>query len=897
MHILREWIRRLLGTLGRGRRDAELEMELRLHAELAAEQARRSGVEAADTAREARLGAGSVSQAMDALRDQRGVPRLDTIVTDVVFGWRQLNRHRTATIVAIVSLGLAIGATTAAFRLVDAVLVRPLPVAEPDRLFAIATTFVNAENRPDYNDDFDYPTFRAYAEAAGDRADVMIVGLTGRQAVMFAAGEEPDIAFRQYVSGNVFGSLGLAPAVGRLLGPEDDRTPGGHPVAVLSHDFWTRRFGREPSVVGTTLRVGSQPYEIVGVAPKGFTGTEPGTVTDLFLPATMHVQALSSPGWSWFRIWIRPKPGVAAEQVRQVLQTRHTTDLRRRLEALPADTPKDTIDRHLSQQLLLLPAGSGVSGTQKTFRRPLLIVAALAALLLLIACVNVGNLRSAQAMARAREMALRVSLGASRGRLIQLVLIESALLAVAATAAGALFAAWSAPMVVSMLASAERPVRLVLDVDWRTVTFGLAVTSAVTLLFGLAPALRASAVKPIDSLKGGDARTDRRFANVLIGAQMAFCAFLVLVAGLFVATFDRLANQPLGFAHERLLLVQTEARGSLRVDAWMHVADALTQTPGVESVSLAGWAPLTGNRWRWGVRLPGAAPGTDAYFVEVAPRYFETMGIGLLHGRDVRPGDLQPRIDERQRPVNGVGLVNEAFARAYFDGRNPVGRRVIVPQAKDEPETTMEIIGLVGDAAYYSVREPMRPTVYVPIESRGGAAFVIRTAGEPMALAATLRREVAQARSDLRVRDVAPQTAFVRQQMIRERLLAALSAFFALVALALAAVGLYGVLNYAVVRRRREIGIRMALGARAGHVIRQVTTGMLALVCAGSLVGLGAAVAFGRVIEALLFQVRATDATAMMLSLLALGVAAAGAALPPALRATRIDPAETLRTE
>lgn len=892
MHVLREWVRRVWGTLGRGRHDADLEMELRLHAELAAEEEQRRGVGAADAARAARLRLGGLSQTLDALHDQRGVPRLDTLVTDVVFGWRQLNRHRTATIVAIVSLGLAIGATTTAFRLVDAVLVRSLPVAEPDRLFAIATTFVNAENRPDYNDDFDYPTLRAYAEAAGDRADVLVVGLTGRQAVMFAAGDEPDLAFRQYFSGNVFGSLGLAPAVGRLLGPEDDRTPGGHPVAVLSHDFWTRRFGRDPSVVGSTIRVGNQPYEIVGVAPRGFTGTEPGMVTDLFLPAMMNVQALTSPGWSWFRIWIRPKPGVAVEQVRQVLQARHTADLRRRLEALAADTPKEKIDGYLSQQILLLPAGSGMSGTQKTFRRPLLILAALAALVLLIACANIANLQSARAMARAREMALRVSLGASRGRLIQLMLIESALLAVAASAAGALFAAWSAPLIVSMLASAERPVRLMLDLDWRVVTFGFTVMVVVTLLFGLAPALRASAVKPIDSLKGGDLHAGRRLTNGLIGAQMAFCAFLVFVAGLFMATFDRLGNQPLGFAHDRLLLVQAGARGSLPVDAWNQVADALRQSPGVEATSIAGWAPLTGNSWRSEVRLPGEAfPTTAPYFVEVAPRYFETMRIGMIHGRDFRPGDPQPRIH-----VHGVGLVNEAFARAYFDGQSPVGRRVLVRQTKDL-ETTMEIIGLVGDAAYGSVREPMRPTVYLPIESRSGVAFVVRTAGEPMAVAATLRSEVVRLRSDLRVRDVAPLTAFVRQQMVRERLLAALSSFFALVALGLAAVGLYGVLNYAVVRQRREIAIRMALGARAGHVIRKVTIGMLALVCTGWMAGLVAAVAFGRVVQALLFQVSAADPATLMLSMLALGVASACAVLPPVIRATRIDPAETLRTE
>jgi predicted permease len=893
MRILLEWIRRLFGTLGHRRRDADLEMELRLHAEMAAEEAQRRG--APDAARAARLHTGNRSAAMDALRDQRGVPRLDALASDVIFGWRQLNKHRTVAVVAIVSLGLAIGATTAAWRLVDAVLVRPLPVAEPDRLFSIATTFLDAENRPDYDDYFDYPTFRAYAEAAGDRADIMLLGGATRLSIAFAAGAEPEYAVRQFVSGNVFGSFGLTPALGRLLGPNDDRTPGGHPVTVVSHEFWRHRLGGDPSAVGRTVRVAGQPFEIVGVAPAGFTGTEPGMVTDIFLPAMMNPQALNNPGWAWFRIWVRPKPGVTAEQVREILQAVYHADLRQRLQKLPADTPKEKMDAYLGQHVLLLPAGSGVSGTQKMFRRPLLILAGLAALVLLVACVNVANLMTAQAMARAREMALRVSLGASRGRLIQLVLIESALLAIAASAVGALFAAYSAPLIVSMLASTDRPVRMILDADWRSLTFGVALTVTVTLLFGLVPALRASAVKPIGSLKGNDPRADRRLTNALVGAQMAFCAFLLFVAGLFVVTFDRLANRPLGFDHERVLLVQAEGRANLPVDVWNQVTESLRQSPGVESASLAGWAPLSGNRWRSSARVPGETFSAEVvYVVEVAPRYFETMGI-RLDGRDFRPGDAQPGMDKQQQPVSGVGIVNEAFARAYFAGKSPVGRQVNM--GPKERATSMEIVGLVGDAAYFDVREPIRPTIYLPLESRSGATLIVRTAGEPGAMGATLRREVVRARSDLRVRTVEPQTTFVRQQMLRERLLAALSSFFALVALALAAVGLYGVLNYAVVRQRREIGIRMALGARAVHVIRKVTTRMIALVATGSLVGVAAAVTFGRVFQALLFQVSATDASSILVPLATLGVAAVCAAVPPVLRATRIDPAQTLRTE
>lgn len=799
--------------------------------------------------------------------------RLDDLRADLVFGWRQINARRTASAAAILSLGLAIGATTAAFRLVDALLLRPLPVSDRDRLFVVATTFIDAEKRPELRDDFDYPTYREYSRIIAGSADAMVVGSTARQPIVIGTGDEPEPAFRQFVSGNVFGTLGLQPTAGRLLTPDDDVAPGGHPVAVISHDFWTRRFARDPAAVGTRFRAGAQQYEIVGVGPRGFTGTEPGTVTDLFVPAMMNAQAINSTGWSWFRMWVKPKPGVSPEQVRQMLQRR-------------------------GEEVRLLPAGSGVSGTQKTFRRPLLILSGLAVLVLLIACANVANLMTAQALARTREMALRMSIGAGRGRLIRLVLAESALLAGCASIAGMIFASWSAPLVVSMLAPIDRPVRLVLDFDWRALAFGSALALSVPALFGLAPAVRASSVKPMDALKGAQATpARRRVAHGLVAAQMALCVFLVFSAGLFVATFDRLVKEPLGFTHQNVMLVQVEGRTRQPADAWTEVRDRLQQLPGVDAVAVAGWAPLTGNRWRASVQVGGEPlPPNSPYFVSVSPAYFSTMRIAMLQGRDFRPGDAQPRMSKEAPVVDGVGVVNEAFARAYFNGQNPVGRRVTVRQNNDLA-SVMEIIGLVRDAAYDSVRDPKRPTVYVPLEPRNNAALLVRTSGAPAGIAQILRREVPRARPELRVRAVEPFSAFVAQQMIRERLLATLSGFFAMVALGLAGVGLYGMLNYAVIRRRREIGIRMALGARAAHVVRHVTLRMLVMAGIGSAAGLAGGIAFGRVVEALLFQVKPTDTASMALPLAALATAAMLAALPPALRAVRIDPAQTLRME
>ena len=881
---LLEFARRLLGSFGRSRSDADLEKELRLHLELDAERRHARG----DTITAA-------ARAMDTLRDQRGLPSLDALAADVAFGWRQILRHRTASLSAVLSLGLAMGATLAAFRLVDAVLLRPLPVADPARLFVLASTFRDSDGRLDERDDFDYPTYRKYVTVAGAQADLMVVGSAVRRTIAIG-GQSPEPAISQYVSGNVFSTLGLQPAAGRLLGVSDDVTPGGHRVAVISHAFWQRRFGSDPAVVGRTFRAGEGVLEIVGVGPAGFTGTDPGALTDFFLPATMNAEALNNPGWSWFRIWVRPRPDVEPGSVQAALQARFHADHVDRLKEFAPDTPRSRIDAYLSEELQLRPAGSGVSIMQKTFRRPLWILATLAALLLLVACANVANLLLARAMSRRVEMALRMSIGASRARLVQLMLVESAMLALLSAAVGALFAAWAAPVVVSMLAPAERPVRLVLDVDWRTLAVGTTLTLVVTMAFGLVPAVRASGTAPTDALKDTRGRRDhRRLTDVLVASQMAFCVFLLLGATLFLGTFERLVNKPLGFAPANLLHMTVETRGSVTrpPEWWAEVAATVREMPRVESAAVASWAPLTGNRWRSAVIVAGKpAPPNSPFWVSVASGYFTTMGMRVLDGREFRAGDPSPSTDA-DRPAPGVAIVNEAFARVYFDGRSPVGRRIVMKSSS----SPIEIVGMTSDAVYFSVRETVHPVVYIPLEPRYGATLLIRTAAGAGDLGRVLRTEVPRARPGLVVRDVAPFAVLVTQQMLRERLLAALSAFFAVLALLVAAIGMYGVLNYAVTRERREIGLRMALGARPAHVVGLITTRWLAVVFAGTAVGLAAGLAFGRTVRTLLFGIEPTDPLTLMAPIMALTAAAALASLPPSIRAVRIDPAESIRSE
>jgi putative ABC transport system permease protein len=893
MRSILELLRRLAGSLRSSRTDADLEQELRLHVEMASADEQRRGHSPAEAARLARLHAGNVALAMESLRDQRGLPWLASARADLIYAWRQILRHRVASLAVVLSLGLTMGATLAAYRLVDAVLWRPLQVADPSHLCFVTFTTHNVDGSPDDRDDFDYPTYRRYVSVASGQADLMLVGAAARRSITFDGGD-PEPAIQQFVSGNVFATLGLRPAAGRLLGEQDDVVPGGHPVVVLSHDYWQRRFARDPAVVSRTFRMERRVYEIVGVAAKGFTGTEPGAVTDFFVPSMMNPEALKANGWSWFRIWLRPRPGVDPRHVEALLHTRFQADQLERAKLFTSDTPRSRVEAFLNERLSLAPAGAGASGIQKTFRRPLWILASLATLLLLIACANVANLQMTRALARRAELALRLSLGATRGRLLQLMLLESALLATLACGAGALFAWWAAPFIVSMLAPAERPVRLILDLDLRAVAIGVSLIVAVTMMFGLAHALRASATSPVGALKEiRGQHGHRRLTGTLVAVQMALCVFLLMGASLFVGSLDRLQSRPLGFAPERLLHLSVDSRRQLPAEEWRQLAAALADLPRIESATVAGWAPLTGNRWRSSVTVPGLVSPEDApNWVNVSPGYFATMRIAMLQGREFRPEDRSPRLDESKKPVAGVAIVNEAFARVYFGGANPVGRQVVV----DSSKAPMEIVGLARDAVYFSVREAPHPAVYIPIEARQGATLLLRTSSSGTELAQTIRRELARLAPDLQLRESVAFESLLTQQLIRERLLATLSTFFAALALVLAVIGIYGVLNHAVTRQRREIGLRIILGAGPVHIVVRLTSRLLGALSAGAIVGLAGGVAFGRWVEALLFETKPSDPAALAVPLILMALAALFAVLPPAIRAVRTDPARVIVT-
>jgi predicted permease len=712
----------------------------------------------------------------------------------------------------------------------------------------------------------------------------------------YKSDEEMERACLQYVSGWMFSTFGVKPALGRVFTENDDLKPGGHPYAVLSNDYWTHRFGQDPKVIGRTFRMGNQLYEIVGVAEAPFTGTMPGTMVDIFVPTMMH-PGVTHKDWTWHRTLALVKTGTAMEPMRQKLQATSRAFEAERAKGF-LGMPKEAIDNFLNQSLVLEPAGTGVSTLQTETKRPLEILGVLVGLVLLIACANVANLMTAQASARAREMAVRVSIGGGRWRLVQLVLVQSGWLALFAAAIGAMFAWWSGPLVVSMINPPADPARLVLPADWRVLIFGMALALGVTLLFGLAPALRASSVNPVSALKGGeDPHSKRRLMHALIAAQVAFCFLVLFVAGLFVTTFKRLSEEPTGFSAERLLALDIVTKQPQPVEYWEQVAEHLRGVQGVEMVALTDQPLLDGSSWNNFISVNGMPPnGILSYMRSVSPDWLDTMKIPLIDGRDFRPSDTQP----------GSALVNQTFARSYFDGANPVGKSIDL-MMDDRVRLHYQIVGLVGDVRYKDLREPILPQLYVPfhsVDAKGApgrkreAALLVQTSfANPMALGGVLRQQVPQARSEFRVSRVRTQLEINQSHTVRERLLATLALFFAIAALVLAGIGLYGVLHYSVLQRRREIGIRIAVGAQARGIARLVAMDIFSVVGAGALGGLALGMVSVRFVETLFYQVKPTDPAVMGFPWLMMLLTALAAAVAPVMRAVRIDPVEMLRAD
>ncbi len=874
------WWSRVANLMRSDRLDRDLADEQRFHIE-----ARAADLEAAGMSRQAALAQaarqfGPPLRLRETSRDVKLLPWLESLLQDARFGIRVLRRDSVVSLAAVVSLGLAIGACTAAFSLIDAVMLRPLPVRDPARLVYLRGSQPGSDERQ-FSALFSYPFYeRIKQNTAAYMESFSMSQQSLRQALLPDASGVEEKLRTQYVSGNAFAALGVTAATGRVLLPADDLTPGGHAVAVVSHAFWTRRFDGRPDVVGQWLQVEQRAFQIVGVTQRGFTGAQAGAPTDIWLPNMMFPnEPFRAAQWNWLQIWGRLSPGVAREALGPIVGTTITNF--------------EPAQRRGGQPLLeVVDATTGFSEVRREFERPLLALAAIVGAVLLIACSNVANLLLARGAARRRDMALRASIGAGRRRLLQQVVVESCVLTAAAIVLGVLCAAGAVPLIIGLLSTNENPVYLDTSLDWRAVAFVAALGGATTALFGLVPALRASAVLPAEAttLDNRRATQSAGMAGSLVAVQVGFSLMLLFVAALLLRSYDRLLAIDLGFTPGRLALLSIETRDRLEPAAGREIGRQLLERVSamdrVESASLSSWALFRG--WASGnsVEVPGRG-SADSFRLAVSHGFFRSMGTQVLEGREFAPRD-----NEATDPVPVI--VNEVFARRYFPGESAVGRRVFGRNRSGS--IPYEIVGVVANTRDRAVRGEPPAFMFSPIAEAAGT-LQIRSSEPAQVLAARLHRELAGIHPSLRLVDVTTQSALVGNTLLRERMLAVLSAFFAVVGLVLAAVGLYGVLSYSVVRRTREIGIRVTLGARPAAIVRSICGRVTVSVGCGVAAGLAAGAYFVRFVRTFLYEVEPSDAASFALPVLCLLAVAVVAAWLPARRAVRIDPAGALRME
>jgi putative ABC transport system permease protein len=877
-------------------REQELARELRSHLEAEAAEQRERGVEAEEARYAARRAFGNTALVSEDVREAWGWIWLERLAQDVRYGLRSMRKNPGFTATAVLSLALGIGANSAIFGMIDALILRSLPVHKPNELVEVMWNLGGHQSAS-----FSYPVVEALAEHTE-----LFEGVCGFSGATFVVGSGDSLERTPgaWAAAAYYETLGLVPQVGRLLSANDDK-PGAPLVAVISDDYWARKYNRNPDAVGQPLAIQGQVVTIVGVSPPGFTGLTVGETNDITIPLngivplsrnsgdrSMMLQA----GSQWLRVLARPKEGVTREQIRERLRV-----LWPKMAEVALHPSADARRRKavIASSLEIVPGATGWSALRSQFRTPLYVLMGVVTLVLLIACVNIANLLLARATARQREIAVRLALGASRLRIIRQLLTESFLLAMFGSAAGIVISRVGSGILLTMVSSGQKRIPIDLSFNWHVLGFTTAVGVATGILFGLAPALRATASGPAPALKD-DTRTGSvarsRLAAALVSLQLAFSLLLVIAATLFVRTLMNLKYLDPGFRHEGVLLVNLDGRrlgyrDSSLISFYRELLESVRQQHGVTSVSFSNNTPVSGGYWSQDISLGDSGNGEGVHFNSVSPGYFETLKTPLLLGRDFRWQD------DANAP--SVVIVNQAFARHYFPDGHPLGRRFSVAASKFYQD--VEIVGVVKDAVSYDLHQPPPPMAYVPFlqnpsQRLGSASFEIYAAGSLSEVSAEVQ-QLMRSRMPAAEFQMRTLTQQVENSIRQERLLAKLGGFFGVLALALAAIGLYGLLAYMVVRRTGEIGIRMALGAQHGQILRMVLSDALRLVLIGVLVGLPVAWWASRFIEKLMFGLRANDVATLLGAAGSLSAVAIVAALVPAHRAAHVDPMVALRYE
>lgn len=889
--------------------DADMAEEMRLHLERRVDENVAQGMSPEEARDVARRDFGGVDQVKEIARDQRGFGWFDPLWQDGRYALRQLAKSPSFAVMAVLSLALGIGANTAIFSVINDYVFRPLPVKDPQGLVLFQWLGVPGGGPRSIAMDASQPDvdratgrelgrlfpgaalamFRAGAEK---RAEIFAVAVLARANVEID-GEVETAGLGQLVSGNYYTALGVPVSHGRTLGPADDRS-GAEPVVVISDDFWHRRLAGDPAAVGKTIWVNRVAATIVGITPEGFAGNfGSGGVVDLTLPLALARQirddraSLNDPSYWWLRLMGRLDPGVTMEQARAVLEP-----------ALAAVAQDAAIKPDKRPRLTVTPGGERYSGTARASMLPLFaLLMGMVALVLVAACANVANLLVARGAARRREIAVRLALGASRARIVRQLLTESVLLAGLGAGLGFLFAAWGLGALGTVM-EGQGDGFGGLGLDWRVLGFSTTLALLTGVLFGLAPALRATRLDLNAEFQGGVRNLGQgarsRLSQALMIVQVAISLVLLVGAGLFVRTVRNLRAVDVGFDRSHLLLFSLEAspagyQPGQFADFFARAADHIGAIPGVQAVSFSSLPMVSNASTRIGLSFPGETPvpGQDAVATlnHVGPDFFATYAMPLVLGRDFNASDAAP--------TARTAIVNEALARKYFSGQSAVGR-LIRFSGMD-----WEIVGVVHDVKQLNLRAAVPPTVSVTYgwNAPARAEFAVRTNGAPMALAAAVRQAVREVDKNVPLNRVRTQDQQIERTLTKERIFADLAGLLGLLALALASVGLYGLMSFVVLRRTGEMGLRMALGALPRQVLGAILRQSLGLVAIGAGLGLITALALMRLVATQLFGLSPADPLTYGGVILLLTVVALLACWLPARRAARIAPMNALRTE
>jgi predicted permease len=898
---LGEYFRRLGFRFRNAEFDRDLQEEMRLHVDLRSAEHQDDGLAPDAARRTAALRFGNLTHYTESSREAWGWVWLDRLAQDLRYGVRTLAANPGFAATAVLSLALGIGANTAIFSIINGLLLRSLPVPDPQRLVQIVEEGGNPE--------LSNPIWEEFRDRQQGFAGTLAFDTTRFD---LSTGGESRFADGLWVSGDYFHVLGVPAERGRVFTTNDDRHGGGTsgPVAVISHRFWQSHFHGDPEIVGKTVQLNRQTFQIVGVTPAWFTGLHADKTYDVAVPVGCMTVVLpgvdiltSRQSW-WIHVWARLAPGEARSVAEERLRALAPEVMR---ATTPARQDAERTAAYQRKPLLMEDAGQGISTTGRQYRTALFTLLSIVGLVLLIACANIANLLLARASARRRELSVRLAVGAGRGRIVRQLMTESVLLAMLGTSAGWVLAYWGGPLLVGLLSSTGEPVHVDLSPDLRTLAFTGGVAILTALLFGLIPALRATRVSASYAL-AADARGSHHeigrshLGRALVAGQIALSLVLLVGAGLFVGTLRNLLTADTGFNRRGILLVSAYARETAvpkvaQRRVHREIGERIAGLPGAVSVSASYLPPIGRAGWNAPTYPEGFVPESrhdaDVFLNRVSPGYFATMRAPLLAGREFTDRD------ELNAPKAIV--INETVARSFFGKGNPIGKTIGMDRPGHRGERdSYEVIGLVKDAKYNRVNEAPRKIAYLAIAQDPNTSpsreYEVRTAGPVEDAIPAIRKAVADVNRDvmLQFRNLDTQ---VKESLLEPRLVALLSAVFGGLALVLAMVGLYGITAYGVARRTSEIGIRMALGAQGRSVVWLMLREVLALLAIGTVLGLGASLAGGRYVVSLLYGLKADDPWQLAGAASLLTAAALIAAYLPARRASRIDPMSALRDE